>query len=335
MKLWRYEEERPMDLIIGVDGGQSSTRCVVADMDCNILLKKTGGPSNHITGKKGIMRLEKALDESLDAAVKKLPAESRIRAICLGMTGVADKSQTSQIVKEKAKKIVSAEVFKIVGDARTVFMGSTAGRPGICVYAGTGSIAFGKNEEGRVTRCGGWGHIIDDAGGGYDIGRQCLKAAFRGIDGYGPRTSLSDRILKQFGSSSPRAVVQKIYFEDFLPRFKIAELSKIVSEEAKNGDQVAIEILKNAAVNLGKLIICVARKLGMINDIFLYTASGGVLQAGDIILDSLKRSVLEEAPLAQYEKPLCQPVCGALIICLNELGVALTDTRLNKLINYK
>src|ERR1700735_156549 len=46
--------------------------------------------------------------------------------------------------------------------------GATAGKPGIVMIAGTGSIAFGRNAGGRTARAGGWGFIFGDEGGAFD-----------------------------------------------------------------------------------------------------------------------------------------------------------------------
>jgi len=48
--------------------------------------------------------------------------------------------------------------------------------PGIVVNAGTGSIAFGRNEKGKTARAGGFGPLIGDEGSAFWIGREYLKA---------------------------------------------------------------------------------------------------------------------------------------------------------------
>src|SRR5262249_12919015 len=50
------------------------------------------------------------------------------------------------------------------------------GAPGILVIAGTGSIAYGRNTQGKTARSGGRGHENSDEGFGRWIGRTALDS---------------------------------------------------------------------------------------------------------------------------------------------------------------
>ena len=45
------------------------------------------------------------------------------------------------------------------------------------VIAGTGSIVLARNRAGQLTRVGGWGHVLGDAGSAYWIAVESVKAA--------------------------------------------------------------------------------------------------------------------------------------------------------------
>src|SRR5690606_40864022 len=47
---------------------------------------------------------------------------------------------------------------------------------GIALIAGTGSIAFARNERGETGRSGGWGHIFGDEGSAYMVAVDALRA---------------------------------------------------------------------------------------------------------------------------------------------------------------
>jgi len=43
------------------------------------------------------------------------------------------------------------------------------------LIAGTGSIIYGKLDNGTFFRCGGFGKIIGDEGSGYSLGRRAFQ----------------------------------------------------------------------------------------------------------------------------------------------------------------
>ena len=47
------------------------------------------------------------------------------------------------------REIIPAENYRITNDAVIALLGATAGEPGVIAIAGTGSIAYGRNAEGR------------------------------------------------------------------------------------------------------------------------------------------------------------------------------------------
>src|SRR6185295_15070940 len=48
-------------------------------------------------------------------------------------------------------------------------------RCGVVLIAGTGSIAYGRNEEGEEDRAGGWGYLIGDEGSAVWCGLEALR----------------------------------------------------------------------------------------------------------------------------------------------------------------
>jgi hypothetical protein len=67
------------------------------------------------------------------------------------------------------------------------------------LIAGTGSIAYGRNAEGRTARAGGHGPGASDEGSGYDIGRRAVEAA------RGPGTLLTVIVQSAHLSEPPAA----------------------------------------------------------------------------------------------------------------------------------
>jgi N-acetylglucosamine kinase-like BadF-type ATPase len=65
----------------------------------------------------------------------------------------------------------------VLSDAEAAHLGALAGRPGLLVLAGTGSIVLGRGASGRWVRAGGLGPLFGDGGSAFALGRDWLSAA--------------------------------------------------------------------------------------------------------------------------------------------------------------
>jgi N-acetylglucosamine kinase-like BadF-type ATPase len=65
----------------------------------------------------------------------------------------------------------------VLSDAEAAHLGALAGRPGLLVLAGTGSIVLGRGASGRWVRAGGLGPLFGDGGSAFALGRDWLTAA--------------------------------------------------------------------------------------------------------------------------------------------------------------
>jgi N-acetylglucosamine kinase-like BadF-type ATPase len=246
-----------MKYFLGVDGGQSGTTAVIGDESGQVLGAGEAGPCNHAGAAEGRAKLERAIAASVAAAcaAAKLDAENiRFAAACFGMSGGPDDK------REILAGVLRADRLTVTTDAEIALAGATESGQGIIVIAGTGSIAYGRNDEGRVARVGGWGYIFGDEGGAFDIVRQALRATLRMEEGWGPATSLRETLLEATGASDANGALHRLYTADW-PRSRAATLAPLVDRAADNGDSVALRIMNDAAAQLATLAGSVREQL--------------------------------------------------------------------------
>ena len=150
-----------MRLFLGVDGGQSSTTVLIGDESGRVLGAGEAGPCNHAGAAEGRARLERAVTEGLEAACARAGLDAAtvcFESACLGMSGGPEDKQAILAGMLRAGRLM------VTTDAAIALSGATATGQGIAAIAGTGSIAFGRNAEGRTARAGGWGYIFGDEG---------------------------------------------------------------------------------------------------------------------------------------------------------------------------
>jgi N-acetylglucosamine kinase-like BadF-type ATPase len=300
---------------LGVDGGQSSTTAIIGDESGRVLGVGRGGPSNHVRAEEGPGKLLLAVRGSLRSACEQAGLDVdgiRFRSACLGFSGGPTDKEAL------LRQILPVDRLQVTDDALIALAGATAGEPGVVVISGTGSIAFGRNLEGRTARAGGWGYLFGDEGGGFWIARQAIRAARRWEEGWGLPTSLRARLLDATGARSINDLLHRCYTPEF-PRPRIASLSILVNHAAEAGDPAAFEILDTAARELALLVIAVEGQLFADGKPTLVTYAGGAF--GSRILLGRFRNWMASEEGVRVMPPVYGPAVGALLEAYRSQGL--------------
>src|ERR1041384_3657293 len=294
--------------LLGIDGGGTKTHAVITDSSCQILGEGFSGAANPLR-----VGLEEAV-RHIDQAVADSCAQAGIEIgdidwACAAMAGINHPIPYHRMkdVLDEALQIAGLE---LVTDARAALEGALDGKPGVVVIAGTGSIAFGVNEAGEQARAGGFGPTLSDEGSGYYIAQRALQAVISSFDGRSPKTILAERICNRLGVASPSDLPGVIYNSDSEP-VEIAPLAELVDEAAREGEEVARQILTSAGSELGRLAISVIQKLKLWSPALSAAFVGSVFRSGDVVLNPLREAVLSIAPQAEIGPPHYPPAIGA------------------------
>jgi len=299
---------------LGVDGGGTNCRATVANDAGETLGEGQAEAANFLRVglEKAIIHIKKAVQQACQKAGIEL---SQITAACIGLAGVSHPDHHRQMLGALKEALPIPEIA-LETDARVALAGATGNQPGIVIIAGTGSIACGINARGRFARSGGWGPIMGDEGSGSYIGRRALEAVVMAYDYRGKPTAMMDPVLKHFGVASPPELPPVIYETTDEQRHvvmaKIAQLSRVAVNAAQAGDQVALDIMHDAAEELAKTAIAVIEQLRMEQEAFRIAYVGGVFEAGDLVLAPLREAIHQVAPAAEVVPPLDPPVIGAV-----------------------
>ena len=268
-----------------------------------------GGPCNHVGKAEGREKFLRALGGCLRQAGFE---GAKFEAACLGFSGgAADKDAY-------VRELIQAKHYVVTHDAFIALVGATAGEPGVVTIAGTGSIAFGRNREGKTARAGGWGYVFGDEGGGFDLVRQALRAALRHEEGWGPKTALRDALLSSAGATSVNDLLHRFY-TDHYPRERVAAHSKLVDRAARDGDAVAREILLSGAQQLATLAAAVRAQLFDAGAPCCISYLGGVFRSE--LLRERYRMLMELDEGNRVAEPVYGPAAGALIEAYRAAGL--------------
>ncbi len=181
-----------MSYLIGVDGGGTGCRVVVADMAGNVLAESNGGAANIATNltssKTNILgAVEKAFDK---AGLKR--AEIANCSAVLGLAGSNLDNHAADFNRELPFKH-----SQIVNDSRITLEGAIGASQGCIAAIGTGSVFACRDHQG-VRMLGGWGFLLGDDGSGAALGLELFRRSILAADGIQPHSNLTRQFLSGF-----------------------------------------------------------------------------------------------------------------------------------------
>ena len=311
-----------MAFYLGIDGGGSKTACAVGD-ESHLIATVTAGPSN-------IVRVgETAARESLHQAVRQACAAAgittqQIKRICAGAAGAGGPEIASTIHQ------ILAEIFQgeihVVADAPIALEAAFGAGPGVIVIAGTGSISFGRDANGKTARAGGWGFAVSDEGSAHWIGRTAIAALLRANVGETcseSQPSLWPVIAKLWNISS---LEQLIRIANASPPPDFAAIFPAVLTAAEQGGVTSQGILQHAGRELADLAVSVIHQLFPRDESTRTTSpqsppaehtvpvamAGGVFRHAAVVRQTFYNEVRNRCPEAALNPRVVDPVLGAL-----------------------
>ncbi len=310
------------DFFIGVDGGGTHTRAVVAGADLVPKGRGSAGPANAAT--RPLPRVLAAVTEAVDDAANAAGVQpSAAVGIACGLAGI-DTAGIADRVQGALGEVYGAGKVLVTNDARIALAGAIDGpldAPGVVLIAGTGAIAFGRNRRGEDARAGGWGPVIGDEGSGYAVARRGLAAVVRDLDGRGPKTRMRDLLFASEGVRTTEELLSQIYRADGGPA-DVASYFPLVLAAARDGDDVARTLLAEAGAELALAAVSVIRKLGLERESFTVATVGGVFSAGELVLGKLRERLLAVATGARLAPPARPPELGAIRLAVAAAATA-------------
>ncbi len=230
--------------ILGIEGGGTKTDWVLLDESGRVLQE----------GQLPATNLVVTTDEQLAHIFSQLPRDvTDVGAFIAACLVERDRTRLLRI----ATAAWPAARIRVGSDRDSGFAASLGTRDGILVISGTGAVAHGRR-DGREAKAGGWGHILGDRGGGYDLARHALRKVMLHFDLARTVTPLGASVLAALSLNDLPQMVDWIYDAD---KMDVARLAPVVIRAAKEGDSEMRMLVSNRARDLALFTHSVARQL--------------------------------------------------------------------------
>lgn len=303
---------------LGVDGGGTKTKYILIDKELNIIKDIERGTIHiHQIGEE---KLKDELLQSINIILSETNINrSDIGYVFLGVPGYGESESDKRIIDKILCEVLYGIKYEASNDSVVGWAAGTGCKDGINIVAGTGSIAYGRNENGDEDRVGGWGPGIGDDGSAYWIALKVINEYTKQKDGRREKTVLLDIMEEELNIKDYFEIVDIVFNKMKFSRTEIASFSKIGAMAAEKGCRVCKFIFEEAAYNLYLHIKVLAKKLEFNNE-FIVSYSGGVFNSGNLILDPLVDMIKEDGLNCVVKKPEIEPCHGAALLAYKLYG---------------
>ena len=288
-------EQTDKPYVVGVDLGGTNVRAAVIDRTTEKIMAR--GENISSLALEGVAQTAGQIVRAIETALEAASAQkSQVLGVGIAVPGHVKakeglvmwapnfKDQWKQVPIAHSVETLLGLPVRIGNDANLAALGEFrfgAGRSVrhlIMITLGTGVgagiIVDGKLLDGADGGAGEVGHMIINPGG------RGGNTAFGTVEGEAQRDGIVERAARKVQQGRPTTLGARVDFDRF------ALTPAIIAEEALKGDVVALEVYEETGYYLG---ICVANLINLFNTQMI-VVGGGIAQAGEIILDPIRRT---------------------------------------------
>ncbi|MBK8988953.1 MAG: ATPase [Chloroflexi bacterium] len=309
-----------MRYYLGADLGSTKTHIAIADEAGQVVGFGRGGAANpQGVGYDGMLHaLQQALQEALGQA--SIP-ETAVSGAGFGIAGYDWPSAKPAMTAVIAKLGLDCPIG-LVNDASLALFAGAENSTGVSLVAGTGCNCRGwdqqRQREGRVTGFGYW--MGEFAGASELVWRAMQLVAFEWTQ-RGPATALSPIFIEYAGADDLTDLLEG-YTNG---RYPIeAQAAPLIFKAARQGDQVATDLIRWAGVELGEMAKAVIRQLEFAERAFDVVLVGSMFAGGPMLIEPMWQTITQFAPQARLVRLAAPPVLGGIILGMNQGGLAVT-----------
>lgn len=301
-------------LVVGVDGGGSTTRAVAFTINGELVAREDGpGASPHFHG----------LDASVaivDAAVRSVLGPSPAAQVNLYLSALDLESEFVAYRAAIAALPWAGPSTVVENDLWALLRSGTEAEDAVAVVCGTGINALGVRSDGTTARFAALGPISGDWGGGSGLGEEALWHAARAEDGRGPETALRQAVLDGMGVSTVSELTQQLHLGQRTTA-GLSVLAPAVFAAARAGDAAATAIVDRQAAEVVAFARASLTRLDLLDRPVPVVLGGGVIRAGDErLMRGIREGLAADAPHAELVLADVDPVVGAGLLALESAG---------------
>lgn len=236
---------------VGIDGGGTSCRARIRNDQGKLIGEAKSGSANILLGVD--VAMSSIVDAITQAAQQGQLYSNHFSNMHIGLA-LAGAEQKSAWFDFMAQPHPFASVT-LSTDAYGACIGAHNGQNGAIMIGGTGSCGiYLKDGEQHVV--GGREFPISDQGGGAVMGLRLIQQVLLAEDGIRNKTPLTKHVMNHFNNDVDAIVA---WSKGAIPK-DYGQFSPVIFQLANEGDELAIEMLKQTAADIEMFVLALHRK---------------------------------------------------------------------------
>lgn len=304
---------------IAVDAGGSTTRAVVVnrDGDCGIVVRF--GPGNPVAN---AAQAAENIAQACAAAVAASPHHPHL--VVATVAGILSRD-FDELPRALSHHSLPTRLV-LVSDLLGAYFSGTTAPDGAVMIVGTGAVAATVTDGRLAAVRDGLGWLLGDDGSGFWMGHQVARAVAADLDGRGPATTLTARLLHQLEDIPlrqgirPKALASLLTWSQTRTPPELAKLALLAADEAP-ADPVAQRICSSAASHVLATLSALPG-----------SQSGPVVLGGGVLTPSTPVGRAVSAALGNRARRVADGVAGAALLGIRELGGRVDDASLARVV---
>lgn len=325
-----------MEYVLGVDGGNTKTIALVADLEGRILGAGRGGCGDiynaSIVGTSwsdpasaAIANIEYAVETALHQAQVRAP---QLVTAVFNMAG-ADWPEDFSLLYKAMKARGYGQTLHVQNDAMGVLHAGIADNVGVSIVCGTGGATGARGHDGRTWHSSFW---QEQAQGAFGMSEKAFEGVVRAELGIDPPTTLTRHFLEYFEVDSVEEILHMFTAREPYPTKRLSGMARALLDEAEAGDALARQVVLNHGRALGNYAMVAARRVGLEGTAFSLVLAGGVLRHSSTLLpDAIIERVQRTSPQVRPTRCRFEPIIGVLFSALEAAGIEINEELLARL----
>lgn len=312
--------------VAGLDGGGSTTVCILADELGNLLTCSVSEGSNHQIA--GMAATVKVVCGTIDAACAQIGiVREELSYIYMGIAG-ADLEEDHVLLNMEFGKAFSNVPFSIVNDIWIALECGTELGWGAVSVCGTGSNIAVKRPDGRVFTVRALRYMLGNYGGGAHLSEIALHHAFRCEEYTGVYTRLAEMLPAFCECESMEELARRIYESNYTYHTRY-NIPKLVFDLADCGDTVCSRIINEMGREIGEMLAGLIQKAGLASERLQVILSGSQYTKDHhrVLISAVEKRLLKDVLHAEICVVRCPPALGAIFGALHQIGAELSAER--------